>query len=129
MIDHVGVLVTDLQEAKRLYAEVLGWTLERELSMEELGLDAAFFRPPDGGSMVELVELTVEGRRAPVIANTTPGLDHIAIRVDDIEATLEALAALGVETTGLREVAGRQTAFTRPETGGGVVYQLLEAPR
>lgn len=128
MIDHVGLLVADLEEARRLYADVLGWTLERELRSEELGLDAAFFRPAGGGAMVELIELTVEGKRAPVIASTAPGLDHIAVRVDDLEATVAALAAEGIETTtGIFEIGGRRTAFTRPETSGGVVYQLLEA--
>jgi predicted enzyme related to lactoylglutathione lyase len=111
MIDHVAVLVADLDEAKRFYADVLGWALEREAHMDEVGLDAAFFRPPEGGAMVELVHLTA------------------AVLAEDLEGTVAALAEQGVETTtGIVEVGGRRTAFTRPETSGGVVYQLLEKP-
>jgi methylmalonyl-CoA/ethylmalonyl-CoA epimerase len=127
-IDHVGVLVPDLEQAKRLYLEELGFVLEREASMDDLGLEAAFLRPGGGGPMVELVQLTVEGKRVPVIANTALGLDHVAIGVADIEATIAALADAGVETTtGVLELGGRRTVFTRPETSGGVVYQFLQA--
>jgi methylmalonyl-CoA/ethylmalonyl-CoA epimerase len=129
-MDHIGVLVADIEAAKRLYQDGLGFVLDREMTMDNLGLEAAFMRPAGGGPTVELIELTAEGKRVPVVANTALGLDHIAIRVADLAAALEELTHAGVETTtDIIEVApGRLTVFTRPETTGGVVYQLLQVP-
>jgi methylmalonyl-CoA/ethylmalonyl-CoA epimerase len=127
-VDHIGLLVGDIEEAKRFYTQTLGMTIERESQLPELGISAAFFSSRSGGAMIEAIELR-SAAREHVVANRAAGLDHLAVRVPDVDAAVATLAEQGVEmTTEVLDLGGRRTAFTRPETSGGVVYQLVPIP-
>jgi methylmalonyl-CoA/ethylmalonyl-CoA epimerase len=128
-IDHVGIIVADLGEARELYTG-LGFTIAREAQNDKLGIRAAFLAPPAGGPTVEAIELTEPGRRGFVVESTALGLDHIALRVADLDAALAFLAERGIEmTTEALSLGVGRTVFTRPETSGGIVYQFVEPPK
>jgi catechol 2,3-dioxygenase-like lactoylglutathione lyase family enzyme len=125
--DHVGVLVGDLDAAKTFATEVLGLgEPAREFEAPEHGLAGAFFGLGDG----ELELFTLEHPRPP-------GLDHIAVRVDDLDAEQERLEAKGVRFTGVAlpdtvdapvDLRGGRHLWTDPETSGGYRLQLIEKP-
>lgn len=120
-IDHVGVLVDDLADAERLLA---GLGLRPAGTLAPEGMAIAFY--DCNGTRIEAIELTDEAARAERLGGAQARIDHIAFAVEDLDETLAALAALGVETGEPRLSAGRRTCWTLPQTSDGVVYQLLE---
>jgi methylmalonyl-CoA/ethylmalonyl-CoA epimerase len=126
-IDHIGVIVTDLASA-RVFLEGMGMRLERELDLPERAVKSAFYRCGDG--MIEIIEPTTdEARRRRLGEDNRARIEHIAIEVDSIALTLEAVRRLGVEMTtdSPVPVGPNLNVWTRPETSEGVQYQLLEA--
>ncbi len=130
-IDHVGVLVADLDEARRFVEDTLGLAVEREAEPPGLGLRLAFFRC--GQAMIELYELiSADSPMQPLAEGSRVRLDHIAVRVDDIRATAAQLRRGGVR---MRDVGsgdeplrlGANLNFwTLPDSSGGIAYQLIE---
>jgi methylmalonyl-CoA/ethylmalonyl-CoA epimerase len=125
-IDHVGVIVEDLARAKA-FLEGMGLQLERELDLPERAVKAAFYRCGDG--MIEMIEPTTdEARKSRLGEGNRARIEHIAIEVDSIAKTLEAVRGLGVEITtdDPVPVGPNLNVWTRPETSEGVQYQILE---
>jgi catechol 2,3-dioxygenase-like lactoylglutathione lyase family enzyme len=127
---HVGVVVADLDAAEALLTGAFGLPVARRLTSEALGMRATFLAC--GPITVELVEFSDPEVARQRLRGAAAAIDHLALQVDDLEAAVGALAAHGVATAhdqALVTPAGR-THFTRAETGGGIVWQLLEpAPR
>ncbi len=127
-IDHVGVAVDDLDTALELYGGVLAMPSVHRETVSEQGVEAALLDVGDGH--VEL--LSPLGPDTPVgkyLARKGPGLHHVAYAVDDIEATLGALAEAGIELidteprTGIR---GSLVAFLHPRSSGGVLTEIVQ---
>ena len=93
-IDHVGLAVTDLEEAIDLHVNVYGLALVHRETVAEQGVEAALLDV--GENHVELLaplhEETPVGR---FLAKRGPGLHHVAYQVEDIEATLRTLRDAG----------------------------------
>jgi methylmalonyl-CoA epimerase len=130
MIDHVGVAVEDLDAAIALYQDSLQMPLTHRETVVEQGIEAVLLDV--GDAHVEL--LAPLGAETPVgrfLASRGPGLHHVAYRVDDIEATLSALAQAGMRLiderprTGLR---GFRVAFVHPASTGGVLTEIVQPP-
>jgi methylmalonyl-CoA/ethylmalonyl-CoA epimerase len=127
-IDHIGVAVSDLEEAIRLYEESFGMPLVHRETVESQGVEAALLDVGDGH--VEL--LRPLGPDTPVgkfVEKRGGGLHHVAYRVDDIDATLERLAAAGVElidTQARTGIRGSRVAFCHPRSTGSVLTEIVE---
>ena len=128
VIDHVGVAVEDIETALRFYRDVLKMPLVHTETVAEQGVDAALLDVGDGH--IELVApLGPETGVAKFLAKRGPGLHHVAYRVQDIDATLAALAAAGVRLideaprVGIR---GSRVAFLHPASTGGVLTEIVE---
>ncbi|HEV2357584.1 MAG TPA: VOC family protein [bacterium] len=126
-VDHIGVIVADLDEQKRWLGEIFGLPVTRELNFPETRLKAAFYGC--GGVDIEMIQVD-----DPVVRQKRLGegnrarIEHIAVEVDDIPAVLKKLAALGVRTTEPepRKIGDRLNVWTVAETTGGVSYQLIQ---
>src|SRR3954471_5918273 len=95
-IDHIGVATDDLDAALALYEKALGMPLAHRETVESQGVEAVLLDVGEGH--VEL--LRPLGPETPVgkyIAKNGTGLHHVAYAVDDIDATLERLAAAGLQ--------------------------------
>ena len=127
-IDHLGLLVSDLDGAADGF-RALGLELDRT---ERYGdeLDIAFL--PCGETDVELLKpLVEEGVNAEDLACHGPFIQHVAFRVDDLEAALAELAGRGIEPVGEapRPGAGGTTiAFLDPRRFGGILVELCQQP-
>jgi methylmalonyl-CoA/ethylmalonyl-CoA epimerase len=123
-IDHVGVIVDDLGQAKSFLTD-LGLQLDRDLVIPGR-LRAAFFTC--GETQIEVIEIDEPGERAQRLGDSTARIEHVAIEVDSLSTTLAALRGLGVETTTADPMAvgANLNYWTRPETCDGVQYQLIE---
>jgi len=123
-IDHVGVIVDDLAEAKR-FLEGMGLRFDRDLLMPGR-LRAAFYAC--GDTQIEIIEVDDPAERAERLGDGKARVEHIAFEVDSLSTTLEALKGLGVDTTTPDPVAvgANLNYWTRAESCDGVVYQLIE---
>ena len=127
-IDHIGVAVEDLDEAVRLYSEQLGMPVQHREVVVEQGVEAVLLGV--GESHIELLRpLGPDTAVGKFIAKRGKGLHHVAYASDDIEATLQQLAAAGIELidseprVGIRD---SRVAFLKPGSTGGVLTEIVE---
>jgi methylmalonyl-CoA/ethylmalonyl-CoA epimerase len=127
-IDHVGVAVEDIDAALALYGDSFEMELAHRETVESQGVEAVLLDVGDGH--VEL--LRPLGPETPVgkfMAKNGAGLHHVAYAVDDIDATLEKLAAAGLRLidseprVGIRD---SRVAFLHPRSTGGVLTEIVE---
>ena len=128
-IDHIGVAVTDLDEAIELYGERLGMPLQHRETVQEQGVEAVLMGV--GGSHVELLwPLGPDTAVGRFLERGGPGLHHVAYGTDDIEAALDAVRAAGLRLIDQRPRTGirsSRVAFVHPKSTGGVLTELVEA--
>ena len=126
-VDHVGIAVKNLDESVQFY-ESLGFKATGYEVVAEQKVKVAFL--PCGDSEVELLESTEpDGPIARFIEKNGPGIQHIAIRVDDIDKALEELKAKEVRLIDQvpRYGAGNaRIAFVHPKATGGVLLELTQ---
>ena len=127
-IDHVGVAVEDLDAAISLYQDTLGMPLVHRETVEEQGVEAVLLDVGDGH--VELLRpLGPETAVGKFIAKRDGGLHHVAYAVEDIDSTLEALGASGLELIDSEArigIRGSRVAFMHPRSTGGVLTEIVE---
>ena len=127
-IHHVGVAVTDLDEAIRLYTTVFGAELTHRASNEKEGLEVAFLSA--GVAEVELLApLREDSPVGKFVAKRGPGLHHVAIGVSDIKQAMADARAAGLElidTEPRMGMHGSRIAFVHPKSMGGVLTEFVE---
>jgi methylmalonyl-CoA/ethylmalonyl-CoA epimerase len=127
-IDHIGVAVTDLDEAVALYSERLGMPVEHRETVEEQGVEAVLLGV--GESHVELLRpLGPDTPVARFLERNGPGMHHVAYGTDDIESALDAARAAGLALIDERPrigIRGSRVAFVHPKATGGVLTELVE---
>lgn len=129
-IDHIGIAVEDIDAGIELYEKSFEMELGLRETVEEQGVEAALLGVGDGH--VELMAAT--GPDTPVgkfIAKRGAGLHHVAYAVDDIDATLERLAAAGIELIDAEArvgIGGSRVAFLQPRSTGRVLTEIVESP-
>lgn len=127
-IDHVGVAVSDIDAALALYRDALGMPLVHRETVSEQGVDAALL--DIGDSHVELLApLGPDTSVGKFLARNGAGLHHVAYRVADVQATLDAARTAGLRLidesprTGIR---GSRVAFLHPAATGGVLTEIVQ---
>lgn len=129
-IDHIAIVVPDIEEATAFYQGVLGLPLERVERIDEQGVTVAFF--PIGGSEVELLApLNETSGVARFLEKRGAGMHHLCLEVDDIAQALADLQARGVELIHempLEDASGKKMAFIHPRSTYGVLIELYELP-
>ncbi len=129
-IDHVAIVVKDLEATLRFYTQTLGFKeVFREVvydqGVETVGLEA-------GESFVELLlPLDETSPIARYRGDAPTRLHHTAYRVPDIEAKLAELKAAGVrliDERPRRGAHGNLIAFLHPKSTGGILIELCKPP-
>ena len=126
-IDHIGIAVKNLAESAKLY-EMLGIQSTGSEVVAEQQVKVSFF--PVGDSEIELLESTSpDGPIARYIEKIGEGIQHLALRVDDIEAALEELKANGIRLIDEKPrygAGGAKIAFVHPKSTGGILLELSQ---
>ncbi|MFC1937227.1 methylmalonyl-CoA epimerase [Chloroflexota bacterium] len=126
-IDHIGLAVNSVEEAARLYTDVLGLEIK---DIEVIGQRARAAIIPVGESKIELLEpIDPEGPIAEFIAERGEGIHHLALEVDDIEATLKLLKEKEiplVDEQPRNGIENSRIAFLHP-SGTKALIELVEA--
>lgn len=132
-IDHIAIVVQDLDAALQVYRDVLGLPLERVEAVPAEKVKVAFLPLPEGDGEVELVQPTTHDTGiARYLAERGEGMHHICFEVGDIQAAMADLAAAGLQV--LEEEPrlgsqGQKYVFIHPKTAHGVLIELYERPK
>jgi methylmalonyl-CoA epimerase len=127
-IDHLGIAVNSIEQARRLY-EGLGLTVLEEEEGEE-GVRSAMI--PLGESRVRLLEPLDKGTDlGKFLAQHGEGLHHLALHVDDISGTFEEMKQAGVRLIS-EEIeigaGGRLHFLVDPSAANGVLLEICQDP-
>ena len=129
-IDHMGIIVKDLNKSLRPYQELLGIEIKE---IEEIQDQEAIYRLaflPIGGVNIELVETSAsDGLVADFIRERGDCIHHIAFRVDNLEALFNELKDRGIGFVGDKIVSGSRgskVAFFKAEEFNGVYIELVQ---
>ncbi|MCT4604605.1 MAG: methylmalonyl-CoA epimerase [Marinisporobacter sp.] len=127
-VDHIGVAVKNLEESLKFYQEMLGLDLQGTEVVEEQKVKVAFL--PVGESEIELLESTdPDGPIAKFIDKKGSGLQHVALRVPNIEEAIKELKEKGVRMIDEKPrygAGGAKIAFCHPKSTNGVLLELSE---
>ena len=129
-IDHIGIVVRDIQQALGFYESALGLSLSQVVEVPDQKVQVAFL--PVGESNIELVQpLTDDTGTAKFLEKRGEGIHHICLEVEDIEAALARLKAHGAPLIdeAPRPGAHGRVAFIHPKGAHGVLIELVEHER
>ena len=128
VLDHIGIAVQDLDQALAFYQEALG--LDVEVPEEVVSQKIKAHLIPLGQSSLELLEATSpESPIAKFLKKRGPGVHHLTLRVEDIDAALEQLRTRGVQLIDEKPKSGAEgalVAFIHPRSAHGVLVELKQ---
>lgn len=128
-VDHIGIAVSNLDETIKFYEEVVGVKCHGTEVVEEQKVRVAFF--PVGDTELEFLESTSEdGPIAKFLEKNggKSGIQHIALKVDNIEVAIEEMKAKGckmIDETPRYGAGGARIAFCHPKSTG-ILLELSE---
>ncbi len=129
-IDHIAIVVKDLDATLRLYLDTLGFEQVYREIVGDQGIEAVGLRA--GDSVIELLRpLAEDSAVARFRGDADTKLHHTAYRVSDIHAELARLKAQGVrliDETPRHGAHGNTIAFLHPKSTGGVLVELCQPP-
>ncbi len=129
-LDHVGIAVKDLEASLAFFRDALGLDVEPPEDVASQRVRAQFVST--GPSSLELLQATApDSPIAKFLEKRGPGLHHITLRVDDIDAALAQLRARGVRLIDEQPrpgAEGASVAFIHPSSAHGVLVELKQVP-
>ncbi len=127
-LDHVAIAVNDLESSIGFYRDVLGFRLteRRETKGNRTAMISAVLEA--GPVTFVLVQgTTPESQVSRYIQHYGPGVQHIAIRVENLEETVGELQAEGFEfDTTIINSPGLRQIFTKRDQGSGMMLELIQ---
>ncbi len=129
-LDHVAILVSDLDAAIALYRDVYGLELAEVEEVPSEKVRVAIFG--HGSGRIELVSpLGPDSPMAATLAKRGEGLHHVCLEVPDIEKAMSALSARGaplLDKVPRPGAGGARVAFVHPKGSKGVLVELRQGP-
>lgn len=127
-IDHIAIVVADLDATIALYTQTLGFSIVYRETVADQGIEAVGLRT--GDSIIELLRPLEENSPIAAFRGSAPTkLHHTAYRVNDIAAELVRLRAAGVrliDEVPRKGAHGNTIAFLHPKSTGGVLIELCQ---
>jgi methylmalonyl-CoA/ethylmalonyl-CoA epimerase len=127
-VNHIGIAVKNLEEAKQVFSEALGLPCVDEKTLPERGVRIAFLS--SGNTTIELLEgIGPESTVSKFVEQRGPGIHHLCFEVDGIERVMKELSADGVRLIDEKPRAGAEgkpVAFVHPKSTLGVLVELIE---
>ncbi|HEV2799353.1 MAG TPA: methylmalonyl-CoA epimerase [Pyrinomonadaceae bacterium] len=127
-IEHIGIATHEIEESLKFWRDALGLRVVETEVVAEQGVRVAML--PLGEPRVELLEPTSDASPvAKFLQKRGAGVHHIAVRVEDIRASLSQLKEAGarlIDETPRVGAGGCLVAFVHPASAGGVLLELVE---
>lgn len=127
-INHLGIATKGIKEALGFWSDALGLENVHTETVEDQKVRVAML--PIGESRIELLEPTSDD--SPIskfLEKRGGGIHHIAVEVDDIEASLAKLKAQGMQLIDEKPRIGAEgclVAFVHPSSANGVLLELVQ---
>lgn len=126
-IDHLGIAVEDLASAQAFY-QALGLHVTQEETVEHEQVRTVMI--PVGESRIELLEpLSEDSAVGRFLKKRGPGLHHVALHVEDIQASMTALKKQGARLVSdevQTGAGGHLYFFVHPASAGGVLLEICQ---
>jgi len=127
-IDHLGIAVRSINEARKFYEDVLGLVCEKEEVVASQKVKTAFFTV--GDIHIELLEpISDDSPIAVFLEKRGEGFHHIAYRTDDIDGQLATAREKGcrlIQETPIEGAGGKKVAFLHPKSTLGVLTEFCK---
>jgi len=127
-ISHLGIAAPALAEAAGTLERVLGVRPDRTEEVADQRVRTAFY--PIGESTLEYLEPTdPDGPIGRFLEKRGPGIHHLALEVDDIDAAVKELLDKGVRMIDKEPrigAHGNRIAFIHPAETGGVLMEVCQ---
>jgi methylmalonyl-CoA/ethylmalonyl-CoA epimerase len=127
-IDHVAIAVNDLEAAVAYYRDTFGAEVEHREVVERDGVEEALLKVAD--SYIQLLTPTRDDSPvAKYLGTKGEGIHHVAYRVDDCAAALDAVKASGgrvIDETPRPGSRGTTVAFVHPKGAFGTLIELVQ---
>ena len=130
-VDHIGIAVSDLKEVASFWNDALGLENKGEETVADQKVTTSF-NPTPNGSEIELLAASEDGSPIQKFIeknNGRGGIQHIALRVDNLEQALADLKAKGVrliDEKPRKGAGGAMIAFIHPKATHGVLLELCQ---
>jgi len=129
-IDHIAIIVRDIEQALVFYRDTLGITPGeiKEVPSEQVRIAFLPMGGP-GGSEIELIEPTTpDSSLAKFLEKRGEGLHHVCLEVENIDAALAEMQEKGAPVLDKqpRIAAEGRAIFLHPRGTNGVLLELLE---
>jgi methylmalonyl-CoA/ethylmalonyl-CoA epimerase len=129
-IDHVGMAVTDLDEAIAFYRDAFGMEVTHQETNEEQGVREAMVAVGDSGTSIQLLApLDERSTIAKFLERSGPGMQQLAYRVSDLDRVCDVLRERGLRLlydAPRRGTSNSRVNFIHPKDAGGVLVELVE---
>jgi methylmalonyl-CoA/ethylmalonyl-CoA epimerase len=127
-IDHIGIATERLDDGLAIWRDALGLAVEETEEVAEQRVRVAML--PIGDTRIELLEATTpDSAVGKFLARRGPGIHHIAVKVEDINAALAELKSKGarlIDETPRIGAGGCLVAFVHPTSTHGVLLELVQ---
>ena len=130
-VDHIGIAVNDLDEVGKFWTEQLGIPCTGKEVVAEQKVETSFNPTPNGSEIEPLAATDPTSPIAKFIEKNggRGGIQHIALRVDNIENAIADLMAKGVKMIDEKPrygAGGAKIAFLHPKATHGVLLEICE---
>ncbi len=127
-INHLGIATKGIEEALKFWGDALGLESVHTETVEDQKVRVAML--PIGDTRIELLEATSEDSPiAKFVEKRGGGIHHIAVEVENIEASLAKLKAEGMRLIDETPRVGAENclvAFVHPSSANGVLLELVQ---
>lgn len=127
-INHLGIATKGIEEALKFWEDALGLESVHTETVEDQKVRVAML--PIGDTRIELLEATSDDSPiAKFIEKRGGGIHHIAVEVENIEASLAKLKANGMRLIDETPRIGAENclvAFVHPSSANGVLLELVQ---
>ena len=127
-ISHIAIVVPEIDQAMEFWVKTLGLPLAHAEHVPDQDVDVAFL--PSGESEIELLEpIGDDSGVARFLQKRGPGMHHLCVRVEDIEAAMRRLADAGyrlLSDSPQPGAHGCRVCFVHPKSTGGGLLELSQ---
>jgi methylmalonyl-CoA epimerase len=128
-IDHIAIVVKDIEQALAVYRDVLGLPVAHIVEEPAEQVRVAFLPTPEGQDEIELIQPTTDDSGiAKFLQKRGEGLHHVCVEVDSIDEAVVDMRQRGMQTLGevRTNQRGDRYIFIHPKSSHGVLLELYE---
>ncbi|MBY0572663.1 MAG: VOC family protein [Undibacterium sp.] len=127
-VDHVAIAVVNMEEALFLYRDIFGFEVQQQREVEGAATGMLSAELKAGGFSIVLVQGTSpESQVCRYIEKYGPGVQHLAVEVDNVEQLSDRLRASGVKfATDLIRGSNLVQIFTQRDRNSGMMFEFIE---